>query len=357
MNEVMQTHFRKSLRHRLLLTASSATLLLIAGGACAQDSDRPTVWIEVGGAFDQMGHEAEGWLPPNLTPPIANPPPEPFGRVPRVGYDFDAAISIEPLNTDWVFTASVRYGRAQFGPKRNHDQTYHIKTAGYNGLKYIPTNYNFADATQQSHASHTILDFSVGKDIGLGMFNGGKSAAHFGVRVARLNERSDANLTAFVSAPVKYSPGEVVHKADAEMARSFNGLGPSVSWDGSVPFAGSPSDGFSFDWGANAAILFGRQKANVALYTRDARYNGNRQPTPTQVLSQSTATPRRNRTVVVPNVGGFAGISWRMPSGKVSLGYRGDFFFGAIDGGVELRKTYNRSFYGPFASVSIGLGG
>jgi hypothetical protein len=46
-----------------------------------------------------------------------------------------------------------------------------------------------------------------------------------------------------------------------------------------------------------------------------------------------------------------------MPSGKVSLGYRGDFFFGAIDGGVESRKTYNRSFYGPFASVSIGLGG
>jgi len=56
-------------------------------------------------------------------------------------------------------------------------------------------------------------------------------------------------------------------------------------------------------------------------------------------------------------VGGFAEISFRYADAKVSFGYRGDFFFGAIDGGIDTRKSENVGFYGPFASVSIGLGG
>ena len=35
--------------------------------------------------------------------------------------------------------------------------------------------------------------------------------------------------------------------------RSFNGMGPSIAWNGSVPIAGSLEDGLAFDWGANAA--------------------------------------------------------------------------------------------------------
>jgi hypothetical protein len=69
------------------------------------------------------------------------------------------------------------------------------------------------------------------------------------------------------------------------------------------------------------------------------------------------ATPdhTRSRNVTVPNIGGFAGLSFKYPNAKVSLGYRADFFFGAIDGGIDARKTYDRSFYGPYATVSIGL--
>jgi len=42
---------------------------------------------------------------------------------------------------------------------------------------------------------------------------------------------------------------------------------------------------------------------------------------------------------------------------KVSLGYRADFFFGAADTGIDARKTSDLSFHGPFAKLSIGLGG
>jgi hypothetical protein len=65
----------------------------------------------------------------------------------------------------------------------------------------------------------------------------------------------------------------------------------------------------------------------------------------------------RSRSVIVPNVGGFAGLSYRYSNAKLSLGYRADFFFGAMDGGIDTRKTYDRNFYGPFATISVGLGG
>lgn len=73
-------------------------------------------------------------------------------------------------------------------------------------------------------------------------------------------------------------------------------------------------------------------------------------------------TPRpyqraRSRTVTVPNLGGFAGVSVKYPNVKMSLGYRADFFFGAVDAGIDARNTKDLDFQGPFATVSIGLGG
>lgn len=42
---------------------------------------------------------------------------------------------------------------------------------------------------------------------------------------------------------------------------------------------------------------------------------------------------------------------------KMNAGYRADLFFHAMDGGIDTRKSENVGFYGPFASVSVGLGG
>lgn len=342
---------------RSLLASVSALALAVSiyGTRSVLADDRPTVWIDLGGAFDQVSNAGASWLPPNLTPPISNPPPEPFGRTPSIGYDIDGAITLQPHNSDWIYSASIRYGRGQVGPKRNHDQSYVIQTKGLS-QKYVLTNYDFANARQQSHSSHAILDFSVGKDVGIGAFHGGKSTVHFGVRAVQLNEKSDAQLTAFVSAPAKYSPGEVSHTAQAVITRSFSGTGPSVSWDGATPLIGADDDNVTFDWGANAAILFGQQKARVSLHTQDAQYYKTGVGYATRVLSHSTETPRRDKTVVVPNVGAFAGLSWRLPNSKVSFGYRADFFFGAIDGGLTASQKEVRGFYGPFASVSMGLG-
>jgi hypothetical protein len=120
--------------------------------------------------------------------------------------------------------------------------------------------------------------------------------------------------------------------------------------------AGNVDDGaMAFDWGVNAAVLFGRQKVQGSHITTGAYFTNNSGPKSTYNTGRKPFA--RSRSVVVPNVGGFAGFSAQYSDAKLSFGYRADFFFGAMDGGLDTRKTYDRIFHGPFAKVSIGLGG
>lgn len=126
--------------------------------------------------------------------------------------------------------------------------------------------------------------------------------------------------------------------------------------------AGSKDTGeVTVDWGINGAVLFGRQKAKInhttqayiLPFTPYIQYVGYYYRQVYQHLHHST----RSRAIVVPNVGGFAGLSVKYPNAKFSLGYRADFFFGTVDAGIDARHTKNLSFNGPFAAISIGLGG
>ena|SRR5580692_7961928 len=115
----------------------------------------------------------------------------------------------------------------------------------------------------------------------------------------------------------------------------------------------------ALDWGLNAAILFGRQKAIVhhqttALYHPAHVYASDSDK---NLLYQNITGHARSRAVTVPDVGGFAGLSFLYSNAKISLGYRADLFFGVMDGGIDRVKSENRGFYGPFASVSVGIGG
>ena len=64
----------------------------------------------------------------------------------------------------------------------------------------------------------------------------------------------------------------------------------------------------------------------------------------------------RSRSVTVPKLGGYAGLSWQTDHAKVSLGYRYDAFLDAMDMGIDARKTSDMTFQGPYASISFGLG-
>ncbi len=105
----------------------------------------------------------------------------------------------------------------------------------------------------------------------------------------------------------------------------------------------------------NAALLFGRQKARFSHQSAVDRVTGVAYPTATQ--AHPMATRSRSRMVTVPNIGGFAGLSYRIRNAKFAAGYRADFFFGAKDSGLDTRNTTDVGFYGPYATISIGLGG
>ncbi len=240
----------------MLATVSALALAAIPLSARAEDAAHPTLWIELGGAFDQISRDATGWVPPNLPAPIANAAPRAIRQVAGHRLRFRRGITLQPKGSEWSYTASVRYGHAQRGPKHTHDQSYGELA---NQAKYVLTTYAFINAKDRTHSTHAIIDFSAGKDIGLGSFHGG---IHRTFRRARgaVGRRRDGMLTAFSTKANRNSINFTIHEADGLIVRSYTGIGPAASWDSSTPLAGELNDGFTFDWGANAAVLVGARK-------------------------------------------------------------------------------------------------
>jgi iron complex outermembrane recepter protein len=375
-----------TIRWQLLSTVSALALIgsAYAAHAAGNDADRPTLWIELGGQAENITGQGEAFVPAFLT---ANPTSPVFGpvtplraqRPPKFSFGEEGKISFEPEGTDWVFSAAVRIGRSSNRREVDH------QTSGLSYLKYhngapppsnkaIVTFEKFSDTKVDQHESHAILDFMAGKDVGLGMF--GSSTLSGGIRIAQFTSRSRFDIRADPDLAFKYQtfaafglpswelklPHFHSYHATVQASRSFRGIGPSLSWNASTRLAGTADTSLTFDWGANAAILFGKQKANVShhqtsVYVHDAGGAGFFMPYGQYYTGPGTSGGHhKDRSVVVPNLGGFAGLSFRYNDAKISLGYRADFFFGAIDGGIDARKSETLGFKGPFASVSVGLG-
>jgi hypothetical protein len=147
---------------------------------------------------------------------------------------------------------------------------------------------------------------------------------------------------------------------NADSSHQFLGAGPSLFWEGSAPLWGDFREGgqLSLDFGVTGSVLFGKQKS-----VSSAQIQGNQfcyGPAKCADLATSYSTSPRSKSeksVTVPNLSGRLGVSYRIDDMKVSVGYRSDFFFGALDTGIASQSALTRGFDGLFASVSIGLGG
>ncbi|HEY5239083.1 MAG TPA: hypothetical protein VIJ62_11930 [Rhizomicrobium sp.] len=355
MSEFTNTRATRADIHWQLLTTVSAFALVASicttGEARAADSDHPLVWIELDGQFAQEENSQEAFLPPFM---LASP----FDGAAHTGvekgspavWDRGAKVTFQPSGSDWVLLLGARYGKSS----RSETREGHPTTASitkYNG--HYSAYQHFAG---QNSDSHIILDFQAGKDFGLGRIgSGGSSLFSAGIRFAQFDSRSHAVIK---SQPTNLPTGDSVNKFYASFAakRKFTGVGPSMSWDAFANLTGNSSAGsITFDWGLNGAVLFGRQRTSEHHQTTEIHFNHYYiTKTPYQ---HSASPPEREKNVAVPNLGGFAGVSWRYPIAKVSVGYRADMFFGAIDGGIDSVHRESRGFYGPFASVSVGFGG
>ena len=345
-------------------TLALLALAISSSKAVDGDGDHPTVWIELGGQLQKVGGEGDAFAPAfiavNSSSVVFNPiSPLDAERAPKFAVGAQGKISFEPMGTDWIFSASALYGRAS-GDKHVRHQTYTYPGHTFSGA---PQGYNyverFADTKALQNEVHAIIDFKAGKDIGLGMLGrNGVSVLSFGARFAQFSSRTQVSIEA--RPDLHATPGlafqDAFHDytAMAESRRSFRGAGPSLSWDASAPVVGSQDDGeIALDWGASAAVLFGRQKVSEQHSTTTIQHIKKYYVAPVQQAGNSA----RARFVAVPNIGGFAGISFNYSAAKVSFGYRGDFFFGAVDGGWDATHRENLSFHGPYATISVGLGG
>jgi hypothetical protein len=382
MSELIQSpNVPRDVRWSLLATVSSLALAAacMPAQATSDDADRPTVWIELGAQLERLQGGEDAYLPPFLDNGI----PRPFETVssatiqrpPRYSLGGEGKISLQPHGSDWSLEAAVRYGRSS-SSKHLHQQTTQVNYSGVNlvGTQklYIPVT-KFTDTASAHKASYLIADFTAGRDVGLGLWRGSSAATvDFGVRFAQftstskatINENPDDFSLRVPLPPSPFFPNFHKYKTYSHhhsfygqntVTRSFSGVGPTLSVHGSQSLAGNVADGeITFDWGANAAVLFGRQKVRGSHLTTGA-YWANFQSAPQSTYNTGRKPYARSRSVVVPNVGGFAGLSARYSNAKLSFGYRADFFFGAMDGGLDARDAGNRSFHGPFATVGIGF--
>ena len=375
MSELMTTTTPQSGRWRLWTTVSA--MALMAGGlglapANAEGGNAPSIWIELGGQLERIDGGQEAFAPPFVT---REPRPDyekgslvSGQHLPRYGIGGEGKIAFRPEGSDWAFSASARYGRSNGSKALHYQQTYVVTGTLFPGFSINKKGYLHSDLAAKHSESHAVLDFSAGRDVGVGMFGRqGESTVNFGVRFAQFHSKSDILLrsgpdylegkyipTFHKTVPLTYHHS---YSGTEQVSRSFKGIGPSVSWDASSGIAGnSDTAELTFDWGVNGAILFGRQKVSAQHQSKLTLKTALMTAIPsTVVYSHRPPSKIRPRSVIVPNLGGFAGLSVKFPNAKVSLGYRADFFFGAMDGGIDTRKSYDRNFFGPYARIGIGL--
>src|SRR5690242_8907886 len=114
MSELHNTPNTANIRQTLLATVSVFVLVVsIPDAALAADKDRPTVWIEGGWHFESVTGDADPLVPPLDAATRASGFPSLTAVENELGrtYGAEGSISFHPHGSDWVFTASARYGR------------------------------------------------------------------------------------------------------------------------------------------------------------------------------------------------------------------------------------------------------
>ena len=374
------TDNRATIRWKLLTGASALALAAYVSGTSAANAakteaaERPLFWIELGGQVERVDGKEDPFVPPfaRQTPLLDIYSPFTPGQSQKFSiYQFgeEGKITFRPSGSKWSFSASLRYGRTSKSRylHQQHDVTSQYPnpfagaTSGQPATRTLELPL-FADLQGRNREHHAIVDFQAGRDVGLGS---SVSNAALGVRAVDFASRSKIGMIARPDGTIhvrklgRFYLRSVAHTdymASGYNDRSFHGIGPSISWSGDIAIAGNDDDAITLDWGVNAAVLFGRQHAKGTHKTSANYYKGGSGNYPPSVYNNPPLPHDRSRSVLVPNAGATLAISYRYPGAKVSFGYRADMFFDAMDMGVDMRDTKNRAFYGPFATISIGIG-
>ncbi len=160
MSELINTHDNRATIRWKLLTGASALALAayVSSGdiAKAEDASRPLIWLELDGQFATQKNDLEVYSPPFF----AN---SPFDGVSSLAYektrpyiwDKSGKISFQPQGSDWVVSASIRYGKSGRAEKSLYITPNPV--VEFYGQEKVYRAYQ--DSELRSSESHTIIDF------------------------------------------------------------------------------------------------------------------------------------------------------------------------------------------------------
>ncbi len=345
--------------------------------------------VEVGGQVERSDAPYE---PP--APDIAAAfsdtllPKDLFNRDLDTGDSRSLKLTWRPQGSPWSVSAGLRYG------KTNNDTAhFQAEEEGDGGCAfggpyaYLCPIYEYyygfspyfysttwADASVRSAEEHTIVDFAVGRDVGLGGVS--KSTVSAALRYGEFKSDSKGEFRGVPSwyvpdgwlpfaGPAKYPATGDFYAADIREHREFKGVGPVISWDAAKSLWESDRAGHvDVDWSIGAGVLFGKQKTQVTGTQAHAQFVGDyvqfRYASPND-FDDPAVTPLgiepRSKSVSVPVVDVSLGLSYEVQRIKLSTGYRWERYYDALDGGYSETKKYDRTIDGPYFRLSVGFGG
>ncbi len=288
----------------------------------------------------------------------------------------------QPDGSLWSVAAGIRYGRANGGQARLHDTVLGEKKCGFTkypqvlqcdpeinpGLFYQEKNWS--DVTANNREEHTIADFTVGRDFGVGLTGTMHSSVAAGLRHARLESTTNATMDGIPDwfipqgwAPLPGQPTVFAHHnryiAALDATREFNGTGPTVSWDASIPLLGDEQMGHvDLEWSIGGGLLFGKQKTAVVGQEQTGYWEGTYQVGPRfPDLETTPVNISRSDSVTVPVADLSLGLSYEVDRLRVSTGYRWERYFDALDVGYQEAKDGDRTIDGPYFRLAVGFGG
>lgn len=321
-----------ALRRYLLGTASGAALIGSAPFAYADPPPIDHIYVDAGGQYSMTGgHTALPFLfdvfSPNFKIGVKN------------GWDARGDVALQSGN--WYLTLSANFGRtgtskAEGFSTKTFTHSLHLRRAHNTTHKYIHSPGAKYDE------SHVVVDFTLGKDVGLGMFGlDGSSIISLGVRYNHFVGRTRANIHYFTRYNYFTKSGattgtSTTHHILRKTNQQFVGWGPVLTWKGKAPL----EPDFAFAWGLSVAAVVGGRSYETTTENADKSL--------TRVII-------RHREIVSPQFGGYVGLVWQMPDSPLdfTVGYRGDAYFDVIDKGNELfgGKYGNRIIHGPYAQI------
>jgi outer membrane immunogenic protein len=245
---------------------------------------------------------------------------------PKFGGEIAGGVDYRFAASPWHLYGQARYGQAE----RSGD--------------FIPSTTPAPGPNTFKHKeSHSVFDFGVGRDIGIGL---GRTQLKFGIRIADIRARSSGsgNFYACFDTDGGDSTCSDAAKVTFDQRSRFLGGGPRIGIEGTMPLAPQ----WTLDYMAGFAVLFGgRQLKFKETTTIEDGSN-------TELLNESDLA-------YVANLDASAGVSyWFGPAFKLTAGYRFDGYWKALktfDPTADVSVNVNRFFHGPFLRLTAQLGG